>query len=108
MSFLRIKKYYVSKNEEKIFKLLGKALQFLSSNPKHPGLSSHEIEVLSKRYGIKVFQSYLENKTPSAGRIYWVYGPNRKEITIVGLEPHPEDKKRDAYDRVRLSDLPKE
>lgn len=96
----------LSRNEEKLFKLLVKAIQFLSSNPKHPGLSSHEIEALTKRYGMKVFQSYLQNKTPSAGRIFWVYGPDIKEITIIGLEPHPEDKKRGAYNRIKLSDLP--
>ncbi len=96
----------ISKEDEKLFKLFGKAIQFLASNPRHPGLNSHEIDSLTKRYGIKVFQSYLENKTPSAGRFYWVYGPDQKEITIIGLEPHPEDKKRGAYDRVKLSDLP--
>lgn len=95
----------ISKEHEKLFKLLAKAIRFLASNPRHPGLNSHEIVALSKRYGMKVFQSYLENKTPSAGRIYWVYGPNQKEITIIGLEPHPEDKKKGAYERVKLSDL---
>lgn len=96
----------LSKDDEKLFKLLGKAIQLLASNPKHPGLNSHEIDALSKRYGVKVFQSYLQNKTPSAGRIFWVYGPDQKEITIIGLEPHPEDKKRGAYDRIKLSALP--
>lgn len=31
----------------------------------------------------------------------------RKQITIIGLEPHPEDSKSGAYGRVSLSDLPK-
>ena len=98
----------ISKNDDKLFKLLVKAIQFLASDPKHPGLNSHEIRALSNRFGIKVFQSYLQNKTPSAGRIFWVYGPNRKDITIIGLEPHPEDKKRGTYDRIKLSELPNE
>ena len=38
-------------------------------------------------------------------RMYWVYGPNRQDITIIGLEPHPEDKKNGAYDKVSLSDM---
>jgi hypothetical protein len=54
---------------------------------------------------MKVWQSYLENNTPGAGRLYWVYGPGRLEITIIGLEPHPEDKKKDGYAKVRLSAL---
>ena len=71
----------------------------------YPGLQSHEITALSKRYGMKVWQSYLENKKSDAMRIFWVYGPAQKEITVIGLEPHPEDKKKGAYDRIRLSDL---
>ena len=55
--------------------------------------------------GMKVWQSYLENKTSGAMRMYWVYGPDQKDITIIGLEPHPEDKKNGAYDRILLSDL---
>jgi hypothetical protein len=35
-------------------------------------------------------------------RMYWVYGPNNGEITIVGLEPHPEDDKNGGYDKVKL------
>lgn len=65
----------------------------------------YEIEPLSRRYGMKVWQSYLENKTSGAMRMYWVYGPDQKDITIIGLEPHPEDKKNGAYDRISLSDL---
>ena len=38
-------------------------------------------------------------------RMYWVYGPQRQDITMIGLEPHPEDKKRGAYDKVVLSDV---
>lgn len=102
----RKKSERLSKDEEILFKQLAKAIQFLAANPRHTGLNSHEIEPLSKKFGQKVFQSYLENNTPAAGRIFWVYGPNRKEITILGIEPHPEDKKRGAYERIKLSDLP--
>ena len=92
--------------EKRYFKKLVKTLGYLSANPRHPGLESHEIVDLSRRYGLRVWQSYLENKTPSAGRIFWVYGPDRGEITVIGIEPHPEDKKRGAYDRIPLSGLP--
>ena len=96
----------LSKDEEILFKQVAKAIQFLASNPRYPSLNSHEIEPLTKKFGQKVFQSYLENNTPAAGRIFWVYGPNRKEITVLAIEPHPEDKKRGAYKRIKLSDLP--
>lgn len=45
-----------------LFKQLVKALRFLENDPRHPGLKSHEITTLSKRYGMKVWQSYLETK----------------------------------------------
>ena len=96
----------LNREEQRQFKQLVKALQFLSANPRHPGLQSHEIDDLSRRYGIKVWQSYLENHTPAAGRLFWVYGPARGEITIIGIEPHPEDKKSGAYDRISLSGFP--
>jgi hypothetical protein len=93
-------------NEKKIFKKLVKVLNLLSDNPRHNSLETHEIKSLSDRYGIKVWQSYLECKTPAAGRIFWVYGPDKNQITVIGIEPHPEDKKRDGYSRIKLSELP--
>ena len=94
-------------DDVKLYKKLGKAFYLLSKNPRHPGLNTHEITQLSNRYGERVWQSYLENNTPGAGRIYWVYGPDRLDITIIGLEPHPNDKKN-AYDKIALSSLGEE
>ena len=95
----------MNKKEERLYKKWGSALKKLASDPFYPSLQTHEIPPLSKRYGIKVWQSYLENKTSVAMRMFWVYGPDNLEITIIGLEPHPEDKKNGAYDRVVLSYL---
>jgi hypothetical protein len=94
-----------SKQEERLYKKWGNALKKLAENPMYPSLQSHEIDALSRRYGMKVWQSYLENKKSGAMRMFWVYGPDHQQITIIGLEPHPEDKKNGAYDRVNLSDL---
>jgi hypothetical protein len=93
----------LSKVEAGLYKKWSKALRFLSQNPRHRGLGSHEIDALSRRYGEKVWQSYLENDTPAAGRLFWVYGPGKAEITVIGLEPHPEDSKSAGYAKVRLS-----
>ena len=95
----------ITKKEERLYKKWGKTMKLLAADPMYPSLQTHEIEPLSRRYGMKVWQSYLENKTSSAMRMFLVYGPNQKEITIIGLEPHPEDKKNGAYDRISLSDL---
>ena len=100
----KVKSDKANKNEIRLYTRIGKALKFLAVNPQHPGLQSHEIGVLSKRYGHKVWQSYLENDTPAAGRIYWVYGPNPQIITVIGLEPHPEDK-QGAYEKITLSEM---
>ena len=89
----RSKSGQATEDEFRLLKKWGKAMSLLQSNPRHPGLQSHEIPPLTRRYGKKVWQSYLENKTPGAGRIFWVYGPNKGEITVIGIEPHPEDRK---------------
>ena len=96
----------ISKTELSLYKKWGKAMRLLSQDPSYPSLHTHDIEPLTKRYGIKVWQSYLENNTSRAMRMYWVYGPDRQDITIIGLEPHPEDKKNGAYDNIALSDMP--
>lgn len=79
-----------------------KCFKLLSDNPFHNSLNTHEISLLSKRYGMKVWQSYLENNKPAARRIYWVYYPNNS-ITIIGLEPHPNDNKH-SYEKITLSE----
>ena len=66
-----------TKAEEKLRRQMGKAMVLLSGNPRHPGLHSHEITSLTARYGQKVWESYLENDTPKAGRIFWCYGPDK-------------------------------
>ena len=96
----------ISKTELSLYKKWGKAMRLLSQDPSYPSLHTHDIEPLTKRYGIKVWQSYLENNTSRAMRMYWVYGPDRQDVTIIGLEPHPEDKKNGAYDKISLSDMP--
>ncbi|MBN2188460.1 MAG: hypothetical protein JW699_03320 [Chitinispirillaceae bacterium] len=102
----------LDKEETKLWKKLAKTVLFLSSNPRHNSLQSHEVDDLTRRYSkfigrpCKVWQSYLENNTPAAGRLFWVYGPGKAEITVIGLEPHPEDTKKAGYAKVNLSTLP--
>jgi hypothetical protein len=89
---------------KRLLRRLRQVLSFLSADPRHPSLQTQEIDALSKRYGERVWQSYLENRTPAAGRIYWIYGPQRHDITVIGLEPHPEDRKS-SYARIVLSSV---
>lgn len=71
-----------------LIKQLKKALKYLSTNPNHPGLQSHPVAMFDKIFGGKVFSSYVQNHTPQAHRILWLYGPKPKQINIVAVVPH--------------------
>ena len=96
----------LSGKEEQIFKKLIKVFKFLSENPKYNSLATHEITELSDKFGLKIWQSYIENKTPAAGRIFWTYGPEKNQITILAIESHPEVKRK-SYSGVKLSRFPR-
>jgi hypothetical protein len=71
-------------------KKLRKALALLEANPRHPGLQSHQYESLAGPNGEKVWESYVENRTPGAWRIWWWYGPGKQQITVLTIGPHPD------------------
>ncbi len=98
----KVKDGKATKVEQSLYQKFGKTMKLLSINPRHTGLHTHDIESLTKRYGMKVWESYLENNKPAAGRVFWVYAPNQNGITIIGLEPHPNTKK-DFYKKITLS-----
>ncbi len=80
----------LNRDEQDLYRKIRKALQHPEINPRHPGLKSHEIDALTEKYGVRIWESYLENKKAGARRMFWIYGPETKEITIVGIENHPE------------------
>lgn len=61
----------------------------LEANPRHPGLNSHKYAELKGANGEDVWESYVENRTPSAWRVFWHYGPGKDTVTIVSITPHP-------------------
>ncbi len=73
----------------KRYKAVKKTLQFLSQNPRHPSLQTHEFTSLKGPKGEKVFEAYAEQYTPAAYRIFWCYGPSANQITIIAITPHP-------------------
>ena len=91
----------LKRDETDLYRKIRRALQHLETNPRHPGLKSHEIDVLTEKYGVRIWESYLENKKSGARRMFWIYGPETKEITIVGIENHPEPGR--GFARVRLA-----
>ena len=93
----------LSGDEARTFRKLVKVVGFLAVNPRHNSLSTHEIDELSRLHGVKIFKAILKIGRRPRGGCFWAYGPNKGEITVLALEPHPEDKKRGAYARIRLS-----
>ena len=73
----------------KRLKAVRKTLGWLERNPRHPSLHTHAYSELSGPNGEKVYEAYAENRTPAAFRIFWCYGPNSGEITIVAITAHP-------------------
>lgn len=66
-------------------KKVRKALALLESNPRHPGLSTHEFVSLSGPKGEKVFEAYVENRTAGAWWVFWYYGPDPGQIRILNI-----------------------
>lgn len=73
----------------KRFEAVRKALGFLETNPRHPGLNTLKFSALSGPNGEEIFEAYAENNTPAAYRIFWFYGPEKKDVTILAITPHP-------------------
>jgi len=84
--FLRL---HQSKDKKVQFKAIGKALAFMSADLRHPSLHTHKFDEMEFPFGGDVFESYAQNKTAGAYRIFWTYGPNKAEITILAITPHP-------------------
>lgn len=80
-----------SSRAEGLFKQVAKTINFLSQNPKHPGLQTHPYSSMEHPYvrKEKVFEAYAQNDTSGAYRVFWCYGPGQGEITIIAITPHP-------------------
>ncbi len=91
----KIKSNKSSKNkfskQEGLYKQVRKTLLLLSNNPRHPGLKTHEYSGITNPINEKhkVFEAYVQNKTPGAYRVFWCYGPEKEQITIITITPHP-------------------
>ena len=79
-----------------LLKQVRKTLGLLETNPRHLSLQTHEFQSLKGPSGEKVFEAYVQSRTPAAWRIFFFYGPDRVEggrkvpvLTIVALTPHP-------------------
>jgi len=84
-----LKELETDPSKKTILKSVRKTLGLMETNLRHPSLQTHVFQSLTGPNGEKVFEAYVQQKTPGAYRIFWYYGPDRKEITIVVITPHP-------------------
>jgi len=77
--------------DEGLFKQAHKCATLLAENPRHPGLRTHQYHGLDNPFEKdgKVFEAYVQNRTPGAYRLFWCYGPGKREVTIIAITPHP-------------------
>ena len=69
---------------------VSRTLKVLSKyGPKYPSLHSHKYQSIRGPGGEDVWESYVENRTAGAWRIWWMYGPKANEITLIMLGKHP-------------------
>ena len=79
-----------------LLKQVRKTLALLESNPRHPGLHTHEYESIAGADGERIWEAYAQNKTPGAYRIFFHYGPDsgtgkkrHPGLTIIAITSHP-------------------
>ena len=81
-----------------VLKQVRRTLGYLETNLQAKSLRIHPYESLTRRYGRKVFEAYVQQDTPGAYRTFWYYGDDEIDkngkripiITIVAITPHPD------------------
>ncbi|MEW6349114.1 MAG: hypothetical protein AB1646_08620 [Thermodesulfobacteriota bacterium] len=81
----------MSSKNEGLFTHVKKCIRLLGTNPRHPGLHTHEYSSIANPYDAKqkVFEAYAQQHTPVAYRVFWCYRPEREQITVLAITKHP-------------------
>ncbi len=74
--------------DQKKLRRVRRCLAILEHDPRYAGLNSHKYRELKGVNGEDIWESYVENNSPSAWRVFWHYGPQGEVITVVSIEPH--------------------
>src|SRR5699024_2894521 len=70
------------------FKKARKAIELMRNvGPSHPGFKTHQMSNLRGPNGHSIWNSYVENATPKAWRMYWIYDGDGG-IFILSMGPH--------------------
>jgi len=72
-------------------KAVQSALGKLEKNPRSPGLNTHPFKGKFCPHGDTIWESYAQNHTPGAFRIFWCYMPlpHKRTILILSITEHP-------------------
>lgn len=70
-------------------KAVKKTLGLMEINLLHPSLKTHKYFSLKGPKGEEVFEAYAQGDRPNPYRIFWLYGPQKGQITIIAIVPHP-------------------
>jgi hypothetical protein len=76
--------------DPKKLKKVRKTLAYLEAGTEAAGMNTHEYYSLEGENKERVFQSYVENQTPAAYRLFWHYGPGKGVRTIIAITQHPD------------------
>jgi len=80
----------LKKQGEKVkLRKIKECIEKIQQAPRYPGLHTHKNESIKTYSDEDTFQSYVENKTPGAYRVFWHYGPDSYMITIISVTSHP-------------------
>lgn len=83
-----LKELGTDKSKKGLLRQVRKVLGYMESNLKHNSLNTHKFHGMSCSLG-DVFETYAQNNTPGAYRIFWAYGPGKANIYIIDIIPHP-------------------
>lgn len=76
-------------SQSAVLKAVRKTLGLMETNLHHPSLNTHKFRSLKGPEGEDIFEAYAQQNTPAAYRILWCYGPEKGQITVVAISPHP-------------------
>jgi hypothetical protein len=80
---------YLEIHDPKKYRKVIKTLALMETNLRHSSLNTHKYYDLYGPNGEEVFEAYVESKTPAAYRVFWYYGPDNGQITVLAITPHP-------------------
>ena len=81
----------LERSDPQKYKKLQKTLRLMKENPAHPGLHAHKWDILKGKApdGGDMWTAYVENRTPSAWRVFFFYDSRDPGlIYVTSIERH--------------------